>query len=169
MTDTTKAAKLAELDTIIANLHAELDAMSNVTFRSEAGQYRLDLLIKYTAKRDALAKMPTEPEYEVIDFGGFAITCLKPTAADIAAIGSVPCDSATADAQAKREADHSIFAPSKHNDALEAELDAMDDDDESFTKPTNFNGPSDFERVLYLGRTTAFDAHDRARGLSLLV
>ena len=49
------AAKLAEIDAIIESLHAELDACPGTAWESEGNQYRLDLLISYTARRQALA------------------------------------------------------------------------------------------------------------------
>ena len=47
--------KLVEIDALIEALHAELDACPNRLWNSEGNQYRLDLLIEYTAKRAALA------------------------------------------------------------------------------------------------------------------
>jgi hypothetical protein len=52
MTTTTKAA---ELDRLIENLQDDLANCPNRLWESEGNQYRLDLLIKYTAKRNALA------------------------------------------------------------------------------------------------------------------
>ena len=62
---TNRAAKIEELETLIANLHSELDAMSNREFRSERGQVRHDLLIRYTAQLKALESAPVEARSEV--------------------------------------------------------------------------------------------------------
>jgi hypothetical protein len=50
-----QTTKAAELDRIIENLQAELDACPNRLWNSEGNQYRLDQLIILTAKRAALA------------------------------------------------------------------------------------------------------------------
>jgi hypothetical protein len=49
------ANNTAALDRIIENLQSELDACPNSRWNSEGNQYRLGLLIEYTAKRAALA------------------------------------------------------------------------------------------------------------------
>lgn len=54
MTTTARNARAAELDAIIARLHDELDACSARLWASDRNQYRLDLLIEYTTKRNAL-------------------------------------------------------------------------------------------------------------------
>jgi hypothetical protein len=59
MTDSIRSSKVAELDTLISALQADLDACPNRLWTSEGNQARLALLIDYTAKREALLADPS--------------------------------------------------------------------------------------------------------------
>jgi len=62
----TTIARTAELDSIIESLQADLDSCPSSMWTSERNQARLDLLIEYTSKRDAMvaAEVASDDEAE---------------------------------------------------------------------------------------------------------
>lgn len=67
MTTSQITARKAELDNLISMLHEELDACPNSRWDSEGNQYRLGLLIEYTAKLKALEAMEGSEEPDTTD------------------------------------------------------------------------------------------------------